>query len=650
MSLIKQLWIAIALITVLSLGGSFVVSTLSARHYLQQELAVKNMDNATSLALSLSQMPKDPVTVELQLAAQFDAGHYSLIRLTAPTGDTLAERRFEGPVSGAPEWLIRLVPIATRPGIAQVQDGWRQFGTLQVETHTRYAYESLWNATRQLFLWFIGGGLLTGLIGTVALKLITRPLDRMVEQAQAIGDRRFITTPEPHTLEFRSVVRALNTLSDRVRAMLAEEAQRLELLRRQTQYDELTGLYNRSQFLKQLDAALAKDDDAAGGTLIIVRLHNLAALNQELGRQGSDRLIVAVTAALQTFAASRGGWECGRLNAADFALLAPGADDPHAIASALLASLPALDAPPTRSRGILLAAGQYTTADRCGALLARLDGTLATIEQDGGQALGIAATAPTGPRHASLDDWRRVLDEALDARRIELGHFPVLDRDGALLHQQAPVRLKFDGDWWPAGVFLPWAARLGMLSRIDALVVETACARLARDPGVPAQAINVSAESLRSTDFRDALLRILHAHPAVAPRLWVEVQESSALKYPVEFRALCLALRPLGCKLGLKNAGQRFSRFTALHDLGLDYIKIGAALIRDIGDSPGNQAFVRALCTVAHSIGLAAIAEGVDTGDEARCLLELGIDGLTGPGIVERPGHEKTLAEPEASA
>src|SRR5690606_14608465 len=101
MSLIKQLWVAIGLITALSLGGSFIVSTLSARHYLEQELMVKNMDNASSLALSLSQMPKDDVTVELQIAAQFDAGHYRLIRLTSPAGAPLVEREYAGQAASA---------------------------------------------------------------------------------------------------------------------------------------------------------------------------------------------------------------------------------------------------------------------------------------------------------------------------------------------------------------------------------------------------------------------------------------------------------------------------------------------------------------------------------------------------------------------
>ena len=87
MSLTKQLWLAIGLVMALAFGGSMLVSVLSARHYLQQQLQVKNIDNATSLALALSQLDKDPVTVELQVAAQFDAGHYRFIRLTDDWAD-----------------------------------------------------------------------------------------------------------------------------------------------------------------------------------------------------------------------------------------------------------------------------------------------------------------------------------------------------------------------------------------------------------------------------------------------------------------------------------------------------------------------------------------------------------------------------------
>lgn len=650
MSLIKQLWLAIVLVTVLSLGGSFVVSTLSARHYLQQELAVKNMDNAASLALSLSQMPKDPVTVELQVAAQFDTGHYRAIRLTGPGGETIVERSFDDPQTEAPAWFVQLVPIETQPGVAQVQDGWKQFGTLSVESHSRYAYASLWQATRQLLWWFVGGGLLTGLIGTLALKFITRPLDRMVEQAEAIGGRRFITTPEPRTREFRSVVRAMNTLSGRIRTMLAEESQRLEALRRQTQHDELTGLFNRNQFFRQLDAALAREDASADGGLLMVRIGDLVELNQRLGRIEVDRMLKTLAEALQGFVASRPGWDCGRLNATDFAVLAPGELDPATAAEALAARLEEALAPVCEAHRLDLAATAYSPGESRSQLLTRLDGTLAAAEQHREGGVLVAAAADSDAAHYSAGEWRGFLERALAAGDVRLARFPVVDGKDGVLHHEAPVRLLLDGGWQNAGRFMPWASRLGMMAAIDTAVVRAALATLETEPATTL-AINLSVEALRDPAFRDTLYQALEAAPDCARRLWIEVPEHGALKHQVEFRALCLALRPLGCRIGLKHAGPAFSRIAELHDLGLDYIKVSAAFIRDIDSSPGNVAFLRGLCTIAHSIGLLTIAEGVSTAAEQAALPDLGLDGMTGPAIsATRPGARQTASPSDGEA
>jgi len=69
MSLYRQLWLAIAALLVLVFGVSLLVTTLSARTYLQEQLSMKNTDNATALALSLSQQGADPVLIELTLTA-----------------------------------------------------------------------------------------------------------------------------------------------------------------------------------------------------------------------------------------------------------------------------------------------------------------------------------------------------------------------------------------------------------------------------------------------------------------------------------------------------------------------------------------------------------------------------------------------------
>jgi len=77
MTLTKQLWLAIATIMTIAFGISFLVSAWSAKGYLEDQLRLKNIDNANSLALSMSQTEKDPVLIELLLSAQFDIGGIS---------------------------------------------------------------------------------------------------------------------------------------------------------------------------------------------------------------------------------------------------------------------------------------------------------------------------------------------------------------------------------------------------------------------------------------------------------------------------------------------------------------------------------------------------------------------------------------------
>ena len=79
--------------------------------------------------------------------------------------------------------------------------------------------------------------------------------------------------------------------------------------------------------------------------------------------------------------------------------------------------------------------------------------------------------------------------------------------------------------------------------------------------------------------------------------------------------------------------GTRISRLGELHDIGLDYIKIDVSVIRGIDTNEANKTLLRGLCMIAHSIGMIAIAEGVQTASEIASLKQIGVDGMTGPGI-----------------
>ncbi len=633
MSLAKQLWIALFLIMLVTLGGTFMISTICARDYLEQQLYLKNLDNAGSLALTLSQMDKDPATLELLVSVQFDSGHYQSIRLTDPAGTVLVERANPPVELEVPDWFSRLVPIQVEQGSAPVQDGWNPFGTLTLQSHSRFAYEALWLQTGRLLFWFLTSLVAGGLFGTLLLRWVTRPLAGVVRQAEAIGMRKFIQIEKPKTREFRAVVRAMNRLSGRVKGMLEEESARLEKLRIEAHYDEVTGLLIRPQFINQVASVLAHDDASATGAIIIARIAELGQLNRSLGRKAADRLLQRMGEDLQAYTEKQIGWVAGRLNGADFSLLATGSDDAKTVAEDVARLLHAVVGELHLDGERMLPVGGtiFEPGESLSAVLARADNALLAAEQTGSSAVQISRPETSELSISDHASWRAALSFALQKDDLKLGQYPVTDTRGKLLHFESPVRVLIDGAWRHAALVLPWAARLGLLPLFDSMVLQAAL-RSIKEKGFPL-GVNISPEALCDSGFRDEVYQFLKKSPELAGMLWLEVPEYVAYRQLNEFRTFCNVLKPLGCRIGLEHVGHHFSRISEMHDLGLDYIKVDGSLIRDVHTNPASQAILRGLCTIAHTIGMTVIAEGVQTDDELRCLPDLGLDGMTGPAV-----------------
>ncbi len=636
MSLIKQLWIAIALVMSIAFGGSMVVSVLSARHYLEQQLQVKNIDNATALALSLTQLPKDEVTVELQVAAQFDAGHYRFIRITSPKGKVLVERVSTSKQLGAPDWFVKLIPIHTTPGQALVQDGWIQYGTLTLASQDIYAYKSLWDGTLELLLWFVLGAAVAGLAGTLAMRIITRPLGQVVDQAQAIAERRFLTIAEPRTPELKSVARAMNEMVGRIKTMFTEEATRLEALRQKVNRDAVTGLSSREYFLSHLREALQGDQFGSSGTLVMVRLPDLNELNTQLGRQQADALLKDVGTALYESGNGHIGQRAGRIKGAEFAIVCPtfatateAAKDIHArLLQNVLAKWQ--DKVPELFH---LSAVRYQREQNMGELLAQADQALA---QAASQGQNNWHAVEDGSAKAALpaEQWRTLLTEAVAGGRLALSFFPVMSGDGATaLHREGMLRLRTDaqGTLLSAGEFMPMAAQLNLTAPIDLGVVKLAIEHLRTSAGDIA--VNLSAETIADHAFRHELTQLLKAYPEVCQRLLFEVPEYGVFRQFDAFRELARNLKLLGCRVGIEYFGQRFADSGKLADLGLDYIKVHPSYIRGIAGNEGNQEFLKGLCNMAHALGITVLALGVENKTDLPLLATLGFDGATGPGV-----------------
>ena len=636
MSLIKQLWLAIILILALASSGSFILSTLSGKQYLEKQLQMKNNDNAITLALSMTQLPKDPVTLDLLLSAQFDSGYYEHILLTDTSGNILSERKNKNNKTYAPQWFVNAIPLEVEAGVAEIQEGWSQFGTLKVESNTSFAYNKLWDATIQIALWVLLIGLMSCYLAGQLLKKILKPLDEVVEQAKAIGDSRFIMIKVPKTKEFKAVVNAMNTLSNRVKKTVSEESARLDQLRLDNNYDHVTGLMNYEYFVKKVNASISHEEYFNEGAMVITRILNIAEIDQKLGYKETNQLLKTISNALQELCGKTPTLCAGRLSGADFSVFSSQPADCYTLGTSINSAFEKVSN--ITGQDILVdfltISTRITKSDSAENIIDSIDHVLDDIGTEASNHLHVINS---GELHQyqdhNLQEWKNILTSALDNKRIKLESYPVVNQVGELIHYESPVRLQLatDGKWFCAGEFITWADKLDLINRVDELVLQTAVNSLAN--GAQAIGLNISASAICNPAFIDAAMTNIKQQIQIANKLYFEVPEQSAFDHFSEFRQFCAAVKALGCKVGIEHVGTRISRLGELHDLGLDYIKIDASFIRDINKNEANKTLLRGLCMIAHSIGVIAIAEGVQNNEEISTLKLIGIDGMTGPGI-----------------
>jgi len=636
MSLIKQLWLAIIIILSLAFAGAFILNTVASKHYFEQQLQAKNDDNANTLALSITQLEKNPVALNLLLSAQFDTGHYRYIGLVDPSGKVISERINNTSVTKAPDWFVKLIPLQLRPGVADIQDGWSQYGTLKIESDSNFTYDKLWDITILSALWVLLIGFIGGLACGEILKKILKPLNDVVYQAESIGENRFITISVPKTKEFKAVVNAMNTLSSRVKKTVSEESARLDQLRLENNYDHITGLMNQDYFTKNLDANISHEEYFHEGALIVSRLTNLAAIDQKLGYQETNTILKVIGDTLKNTCDKQAGLSVGRLNGTDFAIFSNKPVDNYSFGNQIKKLLEKISVTTDKSITVNFAhvVTRVTNTDSARKMVALSNKLLDQIGTEQSNTLHVINPSDLDQYQDSQEnEWLNLLTSALDNKRIKLESYPVINQSGDLMHFESPVRLQLkpDGKWFCAGEFITWATRLNLMARLDELVFETAVNSI--NNGAPAIGLNVSASAMCNPSFIEKIVSTIIAQPHVADKLYFEIPEQDAFDHLFEFHHFCKQTRSLGCKIGIEHVSTRISRLGELHDIGLHYIKIDASVIRDIDGSEANKTLLRGLCMIAHSIGVIAIAEGVHTENEIDVLKQIGIDGMTGPGI-----------------
>lgn len=642
MSLNRQIWLLLLCTVLLAFAGSVVIHVGSGRATLQTQLRLNNSDSATAIAQVLSQKKGDLTLMELALAAQFDIGTYRLIRLVGADGKVVLQRSSEIAPLEAPGWFVHWVPIDSVVAVAQVSDGWRALGSVEVAGQSAYAHDELWRGSLRSALALGLLGLAAGALAALGVRRICRPLDEVVQQAASLERGEYLTVPDSKVPELRRLTRAMNSMVERLRTVFEAQATQVETMRRQASCDPLTGLANRGRFMAQLVAVLQREDGMAAGGLILLRVLSLGDVNHTLGRESTDRLISTIGHTLQTYMERVDGSFVGRLNGSDFALFLPEGGLAQETAQTLVVLLRTAFSTSAAPVAVAAGAAELRHGSSLAELMSRADLALARAESAGPFAIEFIDedTGEAANSWAALGErgWRERLLAALAEGRAQLGAFPLVDGQNRVIHLECPLRLQLEpnGRFEVAAHWLPLARRSRLNSAIDERALALALEAIARD-GQP-RCVNIATASLADRGFAARVRSQLRAMPREARHVWLEITEAAAADQFDLMQELSRQVRPTGARFGLEHAGERLRSIDHLFEAGLDYVKLDVAVTHGVATDQLRTDFVKGLITMLHGLSLQVYGEGVTDEADAQTLWSCGVDGLTGPWISSEMG------------
>jgi diguanylate cyclase (GGDEF)-like protein/PAS domain S-box-containing protein len=410
-------------------------------------------------------------------------------------------------------------------------------------------------------------------------------------------------------------------------------------------FDALTELPNRRMLIERLGQAMVSSTRSHQyAALLFIDLDNFKMLNDTHGHYMGDLLLQQVAARLR--GSVREVDTVARLGGDEFVVMVEelsqdetqAAAQVKAVAEKILVALNQIyplrgqEHHSTPSVGITLFLGQQETSDE---LLKRADVAMYQAKAAGRNTLRFfdpAMQAAVAMRAELEKDLRQCLlrDE------LVLYYQPVVDVDRVITGVEALVR-------WPhpvrglvmPGEFIGLAEQSGLILSLGQWVLKTACEQLVAWAGQPetkdlTMSVNVSERQIRQADFVGKVCDALAQTGADPGLLKLEITESLLLTDAEDIIVKMSALKTIGVRFSLDDFGTGYSSLGYLKRLPIDQLKIDKSFVRDVLTDPNDAAIAQTILALAGSLGLQAVAEGVETEGQLKFLMQSGCRSFQG--------------------
>jgi diguanylate cyclase (GGDEF)-like protein/PAS domain S-box-containing protein len=425
-----------------------------------------------------------------------------------------------------------------------------------------------------------------------------------------------------------------------------------ELLAHQAIHDPLTGLPNRTLFVDCLQRALNESDHDAHLAVLFLDIDHFKVVNDSLGHPAGDRLLVALADRLR--ATMRPDDTVARFGGDEFTVLC-GAVPDETTAQELARRLSEAVAKPitlaegevfvTASVGIALSGTELETAET---LLRNADAAMYRAKDQGRARSELFRTDAHDQAVRHLRTGNE-LHRALERGELCMHYQPIVSLETgrisgfeALLRWQHPKRGLVGPD-----EFVGLAEETGLVVPIGSWALEEACRQAeywhSHGSNVT-MSVNLSPRQLAEPGLPADVARVLQATRVQPGLVWLEITETALMRdAEAAVRALG-ALRSLGVHLAVDDFGTGYSSMTYLKRFPVEALKVDRTFVDGIGRDPEDSAICTAVVSLAHALGLRAVAEGVETAEQLAELRTLGCE--LGQGyLFGRPASPETFGD-----
>ncbi|QVM91332.1 EAL domain-containing protein [Pseudomonas entomophila] len=442
--------------------------------------------------------------------------------------------------------------------------------------------------------------------------------------------------------------------SDALRRSLRHVRERgvlVATLQRLAEQDPLTGIANRQGFQALLTARLA-ENDGRGLALGHLDLDNFRHVNDALGHQGGDRLILQVVARLKAQLAA--GDQLARLGSDEFALLIDTRRDANRAEWMAERIVEALTEPYWIDGESLLlgcSLGIAHARAQAGADPLMWHAHIAMRQAKGSQGCTFHVFNERINRNArSLADLESELRRALRRDELELHYQPRLNlTDGRIVGLEALVRWNHpERGLLAPSEFVPLAEQSGLIVPLGYWVISRALSDMQalRERGLAPlhMAVNLSFRQFQDSQLLATLSRLIVEHGVDARWLEFELTETAVMRRNELVRQTMDALGRLGVRFSLDDFGTGFSSFVHLNSLPITLLKVDRSFVGGMEQREENRKLVHAMINLAHNLNLEVVAEGVESEEQMALLRAFGCDQVQGF-LVSRPLPVAALIE-----